>query len=72
MNREIIKNIIFVVIGAVLLGIVEFKVLQITEIIALIIGFIGFMVLIDGIFGLYNTIKKEPEDLENIPQKEKD
>lgn len=69
MNREIVKNIFFIVIGAVLLGIVEFMVFQLTEIIVFIIGFVGFLALIDGIFGLYNTIRNEHknEEVKKVP-----
>jgi len=60
MNREIMKNIIFVILGGILLIIVELKLIQLNEILLLILGFIGFVAFIDGIFGLYHILKKEP------------
>ena len=59
MDRDIMKNIFFIIIGIVLLGIVELKVMQLTEIIMLVLGLIGFVALIDGIFGLYNALRTE-------------
>ena len=61
MEREIIKNIFFIIIGAVLIGIVELKVIQLNEIIMLVLGLIGFIALVDGIFGLYNALRTETE-----------
>jgi len=58
MNNDIVKNVLFIVIGAVLLSIVELKLFQFNEIITLIIGFIGFIGVVDGIFGLYNVFTK--------------
>ena len=61
MDQDIVKNIFFIIIGAVLLGIVELNVIQLNEIIMLVLGIIGFLALIDGIFGLYNALRKETE-----------
>ena len=55
------KNIIFVILGGILLIIVELKLIQLNEILLLILGFIGFVAFIDGIFGLYHILKKELE-----------
>ena len=61
MDQDIAKNVLFVVIGAVLLVIVELKLYQFNEIISLVLGFIGFFGVVDGIFGLYNIFKKNGE-----------
>ena len=70
MDKDIIKNVLFIIVGAVLLGIVELKLFQFNEIITLVIGFIGFVGVVDGIFGLYNVFKKKGDVKKSIKNDE--
>jgi len=61
MNGNLIKNLGFVVVGAILVAIVELKLFHFNETITLIMGLIGFVALVEGVFGLYNLIRKGPK-----------
>jgi hypothetical protein len=61
MVKAIVKNVCYIVIGAILLGIVYLKLMVLSELLMLLIGIVGFMVLVNGIFGLYNIIRPETE-----------
>lgn len=51
------ENLLFIVAGAIVLAAVEFKLINLTEILMIVLGFIGFAALLNGVFGLYNTFK---------------
>lgn len=57
MNKKV-ENLIFVIVGAILLVLVEFKLIHLAEILAIILGFIGFAALLNGAFGLYNLYRQ--------------
>ena len=59
--NKIAENTIYIIIGAILLLITEFKLLNLSEIITIIIGFVGFAALLNGVFGFYNLYKKPDE-----------
>jgi len=69
MNGDITKNLVFIVVGVILIVIVELKLFHLNETITLILGLIGFVALVEGVFGLYNLIKKGPkgEVSEEVP-----
>ncbi len=71
MNRDLVKNLVFIVIGAILVVIVELKLFQNNQTLMLILGLIGFVALVDGVFGLYNIIKngQEVEEPDELPPK---
>ncbi len=63
MENKILENILFTVAGGLVLAAVELKLVQIAEIFLIVLSFIGFASLLQGIFGLYYflTTKKNTE-----------
>lgn len=59
MDKKIIENVIFIIVGVVILLVVELQLIQFSEIIVIILGLIGFLALVNGAFGLYNVIKQK-------------
>ena len=59
MVQDIVKNVCYIVIGAILLGIVYLKLMVLSELLMLLIGIVGFMVLVNGYIALYNLIRPE-------------
>jgi hypothetical protein len=57
MREKILENVLFIVAGVVVLLAVELKFIQLNEIIMIILGFVGFAALLNGAYGLYNTLK---------------
>jgi len=57
LNQKILRNIILIIAGAIILGVVEFKLIQLPEILMLLLSVIGFIVLVDGIYELYKTLR---------------
>lgn len=53
MENKILENILFTVAGGLVLAAVELKLVQIAEIFLIVLSFIGFASLLQGIFGLY-------------------
>ncbi len=64
MENEILENILFVIAGGLVLVALEIKLVQIPEIFLIILSFIGFAALLQGIFGLYNVFTSKEEDSE--------
>ena len=62
MDKKIIENVIFIIVGVVILLVVELQLIQFSEIIVIILGLIGFLALVNGVFGLYNAIKHKNEN----------
>lgn len=60
MNKKV-ENSIYIIIGAILIVIVELKLIHLAEILALTLGFIGFAALLKGAFGLYNLHRPSPD-----------
>lgn len=52
-----LENILFIVVGAVLLVVVEFKLIHLAELLVLALGFIGFAAILNGVFGFYNMYR---------------
>jgi hypothetical protein len=50
MDRKILRNIILIIVGVILLVVSEFKLIQLPEFLNLLLGLIGFVILIDGIY----------------------
>ncbi|WP_321423270.1 hypothetical protein [uncultured Methanobacterium sp.] len=63
MENKILENVLFTVAGGLVLAAVELKLVQIPEIFLIILSFIGFASLLQGIFGLYHflTTKEKTE-----------
>lgn len=57
MDKKIIENVIFIIVGVVILLVVELQLMQFSEIIVIILGLVGFLALVNGAFGLYNALK---------------
>jgi hypothetical protein len=60
MASSIIKNALFIVLGLIILILVEFKFLEQyiqNELILLVIGLIGIILIIEGILELYKYFK---------------
>ncbi len=57
MNKKLVENIIFIVVGVVILVVVELPLMKFTEIITIILGLVGFLALIQGCFGLYTVLR---------------
>ena len=57
MDQKIYRNIILIIVGVILLVVSEFKLIQLPEFINLLVGLIGFVMLIDGIYELYQFLK---------------
>jgi hypothetical protein len=58
MDRKILRNIILIIVGVVLLVVTEFKLIQLPDFLNLLLGLIGFVILIDGIYELYKVLKE--------------
>lgn len=58
-----VENMLFIVIGAILLIVVELKLVYLTEILLLVLGFMGFAALLNGAFGFYNIYRKDSNDI---------
>jgi hypothetical protein len=58
MDRKILRNIILIIVGVILLVVSEFKLIQLPEFLNLLLGLIGFVILIDGIYELYKILKQ--------------
>ena len=58
MNQKIYRNIILIIVGVILLVVTEFKLIQLPEFLNLLLGLIGFIILIDGIYELYKILKQ--------------
>jgi len=57
MNQKISRDIILIVAGAIILAVGQFKLIQLPEILTLLLSLIGFIVLVDGIYELYKTLR---------------
>ena len=57
MNQKISRDIILVVAGAIILAVGQFKLIQLPDILTLLLSLIGFIVLVDGIYELYKTLR---------------
>lgn len=57
MDQKIYRNIILIIVGIILLVVSEFKLIQLPEFINLLVGLIGFVMLIDGVYELYQFLK---------------
>jgi hypothetical protein len=57
MDKKIIENVIFIIVGVAILLVVELQLMQFSEIIVIILGLVGFLALVNGAFGLYNALK---------------
>lgn len=57
MREKLVEYSLFTIAGIIVLVAVELKFIHVSEILMIILGFIGFVALLHGIFGLYNTIK---------------
>ncbi|WP_321423265.1 hypothetical protein [uncultured Methanobacterium sp.] len=57
MDKKIIENAIFIIVGVAILLVVELQLIQFSEIIMIILGLIGFLALVNGAFGLYNALR---------------
>ena len=57
MDQKIYRNIILIIVGVILLVVSEFKLIQLPEFINLLVGWIGFVMLIDGVYELYQFLK---------------
>ncbi|GEM_PF-2826049 len=57
MDQKIYRNIILIIVGVILLVVSEFKLIQLPEFINLLVGLIGFVMLIDGVYELYQFLK---------------
>jgi len=57
MNQKISRDIILIVAGAIILVIGQFKLIQLPDILTLLLSLIGFIVLVDGIYELYKTLR---------------
>lgn len=55
--NQIIKNVIFIIVGAAIFLSVELQIIKLSEILTIIVGLIGFLAMIDGVFGLYKNLK---------------
>jgi uncharacterized membrane protein len=62
MDKKIVENVLFIIVGVILLGVVELKLINLTDILTIIVGFIGFAALLNGAFGLYNIIRSEKHE----------
>ncbi len=58
MNQKIYRNIILIIVGVILLVVTEFKLIQLPDFLNLLLGLIGFIILIDGIYELYKILKQ--------------
>jgi hypothetical protein len=58
MDRKILRNIILIIVGVILLVVTEFKLIQLPDFLNLLLGLIGFVILIDGIYELYKVLKE--------------
>jgi hypothetical protein len=63
MEQKMMSNILYIVAGIIIITTIELKLIHLNELLMLVIGFIGFAALLNGIFGLYTDLKghKEPE-----------
>ena len=61
MERRILKNSLFVVAGIILLAVIELNLVNLTDLLMLIVGFIGFATLLNGAYGLYYAYKTPDE-----------
>jgi len=57
MDQKIYRNIILIIVGVILLVVSEFKLIQLPDFINLLVGLIGFVMLIDGVYELYQFLK---------------
>lgn len=57
MREKIIENLLFIIAGAIVIAAVELKLINLTEIVMVILGFIGFAALLNGVYGLYNSLR---------------
>ncbi|MDD1774061.1 MAG: hypothetical protein LUQ24_00875 [Methanobacterium sp.] len=57
MREKLVEYILFTIAGAIVLAAVELKIVHVSEIIMIVLGFVGFVALLHGVFGLYNTFK---------------
>jgi uncharacterized membrane protein HdeD (DUF308 family) len=58
MDQKIIRNIVLIVVGVILLVVAEFSLIQLPELLNLIIGLVGFILLVDGVYEIYQLFKK--------------
>ncbi len=58
MERNILRNIILIIVGVILLVIAEFNLISLPEFINLLVGLIGFVILVDGVYELYKALKE--------------
>ncbi len=56
-KEKLVEYSLFTIAGVAVLAAVELKLIHENEILMFIIGFIGFVALLQGVFGLYNTLK---------------
>ena len=57
LNEKLMQNILFIIAGIVLLIVFEFKIINTIDIVSLIGGFIGLILLLEGIYESYKIIK---------------
>lgn len=57
MREKLVEYSLFTIAGVIVLAAVELKFIHVSEIFMIILGFIGFVALLHGVFGLYNTLK---------------
>ena len=58
MDQKIIRNIVLIVVGVILLVVAEFSLIQLPELLNLLIGLVGFILLVDGAYEIYQLFKK--------------
>ena len=65
--NKIIESILYIIVGVIILIVVEFKIIQFAELITLILGFVGFAALLNGVFGIFSALtqKKESDEFED-------
>ncbi|MCE5214984.1 MAG: hypothetical protein LLF83_09740 [Methanobacterium sp.] len=56
MREKIVENVLFIIAGVIVLLAVELKFIHLNEIIMIVLGFVGFAALLNGAYGLYNTL----------------
>lgn len=56
MRNKILENSLFTLAGGLVLAAVELKLVQMPEILLIVLSFIGFAALLQGIFGLCHLL----------------
>lgn len=60
MNNKLTKNILYIVVGIFIISALEFEIIDIPKFFAILLGFIGFSAVINGVFGfggIFNSDK---------------